>query len=163
MSEALLDVNLVIASVAENHANHERAQRFLQTLQTFRTTPTTQGGFLRFMTRPWRDEQKRDQPPRMSIAEAFATLRGVVESPKHAFLLLKRLAKREVLNYLPDHDPRAFESRLAVADLGVGDDIPSKLDAARLAFRSHPSPSCSRLSVTASLPRSRPTFFCSAP
>ncbi len=86
MSEALLDVNLLIASVAENHADHERAQRFLQTLQTFRTTPTTQGGFLRFMTRPWRDEQKRDQPRRMSIAEAFATLRGVVESPKHAFL-----------------------------------------------------------------------------
>lgn len=41
MSEALLDVNLLIASFAENHADHERAQWFLQTLQTFRTTPTT--------------------------------------------------------------------------------------------------------------------------
>jgi len=91
MSEALLDVNLLIASVAENHVDHERAQRFLQTLQTFRTTPTTQGGFLRFMTRPWRDEQKRDQPPRMSIAEAFATLRGVWNRPSTHFFPMTSL------------------------------------------------------------------------
>jgi toxin-antitoxin system PIN domain toxin len=86
MNEALLDVNLLIAGAVENHADHERAQRFLQTLQTFHTTPTTQGGFLRFLTRPWKDEQRREQPPRMSIAQAFATLRTVVESPRHSFL-----------------------------------------------------------------------------
>jgi hypothetical protein len=37
--------------------------------------------------------------------------------------ILKRLAKREVLKCLPNHDPRAFKSRLAVADLWVGDNI----------------------------------------
>jgi toxin-antitoxin system PIN domain toxin len=86
MNEALLDVNLLIAGVVENHADHERAQRFLQTLETFHTTPTTQGGFLRFLTRPWKDHQKQEQPPRMGVAQAFATLRAVVESPKHSFL-----------------------------------------------------------------------------
>lgn len=51
MSEALLDVNLLIASVVENHANHQRAQNFLATLERFHTTPTTQGGFLRFLNK----------------------------------------------------------------------------------------------------------------
>jgi hypothetical protein len=86
MNDALLDVNLLIASVVENHADHERAQRFLSALERFHTTPSTQGGFLRFLTRPWKDEQKREQPPRMSIAQAFATLRDVTESRKHSFL-----------------------------------------------------------------------------
>jgi len=86
MNEALLDVNMLIASVVENHADHARAQNFLATLRQFYTTPTTQGGFLRFMTRPWKNERKEEQPPRMTIAAAFATLRDVTTSAKHAFL-----------------------------------------------------------------------------
>lgn len=86
MSEALLDVNLLIASVIENHADHERAQYFLATVERFHTTPTTQGGFLRFLTRPWKDERRQEQPPRMTIAEAFAALRDVSNSTKHVFL-----------------------------------------------------------------------------
>ena len=86
MSEALLDVNLLIAAVVENHADHDRALKFISTLDRFYTTPTTQGGFLRFLTRPWKDEQKREQPPRMSIAKAFETLRDVTQWPRHGFL-----------------------------------------------------------------------------
>ena len=86
MSEALLDVNLLIAAVVENHADHERALKFLRTLDRFHTTPTTQGGFLRFLTRPWKDEQRREQPPRMTVAVALATLRDVMEWPQHTFL-----------------------------------------------------------------------------
>ena len=86
MSEALLDVNTLIASVVENHTDHERAQRFLSSLHRFYTTPVTQGGFLRFMTRPWKNERREDQPPRMTIATAFRTLRDVTNSAKHAFL-----------------------------------------------------------------------------
>jgi len=86
MNDPLLDVNLLIACVVENHADHQRAHRFLSTLERFHTTPTTQGGFLRFLTRPWKDEQKQEQPPRMSIAQACATLRDVAESPGHSFL-----------------------------------------------------------------------------
>ena len=44
------------------------------------------GGFLRFLTRPWKNAQKQEQPPRLGIAQAFATLRDVAESPKHSFL-----------------------------------------------------------------------------
>jgi uncharacterized protein len=86
MSEALLDVNVLIASVVENHADHVRANRYLATLERFYTTPTTQGGFLRFWSRPWKDHQKQEHPPRMSIAQAFAVLRDVTESPRHSFL-----------------------------------------------------------------------------
>lgn len=86
MSEALLDVNLLIAAVVENHADHDRALKFISTLDRFYTTPTTQGGFLRFLTRPWKDEQRREQPPRMSIAKGFETLRDVTQWPRHGFL-----------------------------------------------------------------------------
>ncbi len=86
MSEVLLDVNLLIAAVVENHADHGRALKFLRTLDHFHTTPTTQGGFLRFLTRPWKDEQRREQPPRLAMADALATLRDVMHWPQHAFL-----------------------------------------------------------------------------
>jgi toxin-antitoxin system PIN domain toxin len=86
MNDALLDVNVLIACVVENHADHQRANRFLSTLERFHTSPTTQGGFLRFLTRPWKDERKQEQPPRMTIAQACATLRDVAESPNHSFL-----------------------------------------------------------------------------
>jgi toxin-antitoxin system PIN domain toxin len=86
MSEVLLDVNLLIASVIENHADHERAQTFLAGVQRFYTCPTTQGGFLRFLTRPWKDECRQEQPPRMTVVQAFATLRDMVNSPHHSFI-----------------------------------------------------------------------------
>ena len=86
MSEALLDVNLLIAAVVENHVDHERALKFLSSLDRIYTTPTTQGGFLRFLTRPWKDEQRREQPPRMTIAKAHQTLREVTQWPRHGFL-----------------------------------------------------------------------------
>src|SRR5688500_14483903 len=86
MSGALLDVNLLIASVVENHIDHKRAHDFIRSVNRFYTTPTTQGGFLRFLTRPWKDERRQEQPPRMVIAEALATLRDLTSSSKHAFL-----------------------------------------------------------------------------
>jgi hypothetical protein len=86
MNEALLDVNLLVACVVENHVDHRCAQKFLSSLERFYTTPTTQGGFLRFLTRPWKDEKKAEHPPRMTVADAIETLRGVISSPAHAFL-----------------------------------------------------------------------------
>src|SRR4051812_41974393 len=86
MSEALLDVNVLIATVVENHVDHERARKFIGTLQRFYTTPTTQGGFLRFLTRPWKNERKEEQPPRMSMSAALACLCDLIESEKHLFL-----------------------------------------------------------------------------
>ena len=51
-TEALLDVNVVIASLFEDHEHHHRARRFVESLNHFYTCPTTQSGFLRFATRP---------------------------------------------------------------------------------------------------------------
>ena len=50
--EALLDVNVLIASVFADHVMHGPARSFVEGLERFHTTPMTQGGFLRFGTRP---------------------------------------------------------------------------------------------------------------
>ena len=51
-SEALLDVNVLIAALFADHPSHPLAGSFVETLDWFHTTPTTQGGLLRFATRP---------------------------------------------------------------------------------------------------------------
>ncbi len=103
MNEALLDVNVLIAAVVENHVDHARVLAFLSTLEQFHTTPTTQGGFLRFLTRPWKDAQKREQPPRMTVADALQTLRDVIASPKHAFLADDELFTNVSLRSMSGH------------------------------------------------------------
>jgi predicted nucleic acid-binding protein len=45
-TEALLDVNVLIASVFQDHPDHERARKFVEELEHVYTCPTTQGGFL---------------------------------------------------------------------------------------------------------------------
>lgn len=86
MSEALLDVNVLIAAHLTNHADHAKARAFVDSLERFHTTPATQGGFLRFLTRPWKNAQGEPQPPRMTIREAFQTLESLVAQPNHSFL-----------------------------------------------------------------------------
>ena len=86
MSEALLDVNVLIAAHLTNHADHVRARRFVDSLQRFYSTPVTQGGWLRFLTRPWKNEQGEPQPPRMAPAEAIAMLAKLTAQARHVFL-----------------------------------------------------------------------------
>ena len=86
MSEALLDVNVLIAAHLTNHADHQTAREFVADLDRFYTTPTTQGGFLRFLTRPWKNQAGEAQPPRMSPAEAVTVLKSLAAQPKHLFL-----------------------------------------------------------------------------
>ena len=69
-TEAVLDVNVIIASIFADHVRHATARPFVVGLDRFYTTPMTQGGFLRFATRPWKNERKEEQPPRLSMAEA---------------------------------------------------------------------------------------------
>jgi toxin-antitoxin system PIN domain toxin len=85
-TEALLDVNVLIAAVFADHTAHAQARRFVESLDRFATTPTTQGGFLRFATRPWKDAQKREQPPRLTMAEAMQKLRELTAATGHFFL-----------------------------------------------------------------------------
>jgi len=86
MSEALLDVNVLVAAHLTNHADHPKARQFVHSLDRFYTTPTTQGGFLRFLTRPWKNQQGEPQPPRMTAAEALSTLAKLTAQPKHVFI-----------------------------------------------------------------------------
>lgn len=85
-TEALLDVNVVIASVFADHVNHAVSRQFVEGLARFHTTPTIQGGFLRFATRPWKNERKEEQPPRLTMAAALARLREFTSASGHAFL-----------------------------------------------------------------------------
>ncbi len=85
-NEALLDVNLLVASIFEDHLHHVRALAFIDGLQRVYTSPTTQGGFLRFATRPWKNQQRQEQPPRLSMEEAQTKLREIIEHPRHVFL-----------------------------------------------------------------------------
>jgi len=85
-TEALLDVNIVIASVFADHSKHGSARHFVETLERFHTTPTTQGGFLRFATRPWKNARKEEQPPRLTMAEAQGKLAEFTSADGHVFL-----------------------------------------------------------------------------
>ena len=85
-SNALLDVNIVIATVFADHVMHESARRFVEELERFYTTPTVQGGFLRFATRPLKNERGEQQQPRLTMAEALAKLREFTSADGHVFL-----------------------------------------------------------------------------
>ena len=84
-NRVLLDVNVVIAAVFEDHFAHNRARTFADSLVEFCTTPTVQGGFLRFATRPWKDEAGEHRP-RLSMSAALATLRDLTQAAGHRFL-----------------------------------------------------------------------------
>jgi len=86
LTDALLDVNVVVASIFADHVMHEAARAFVEGVERFYTTPTTQGGFLRFATRPWKNGRKEEQPPRLSMAEAQAKLREFTLANGHVFL-----------------------------------------------------------------------------
>jgi len=85
-TEALLDVNVVIASVFADHVSHRQARRFVESLKRFYTTPTVQGGFLRFATRPLKNERGELQQPRLTMMGALAKLREFTETDGHAFI-----------------------------------------------------------------------------
>jgi hypothetical protein len=65
---------------------HASARRFVEGLVHFHTTPMTQGGFLRFATRPWKNERKEEQPPRLTMAQAQAKLAEFTTAGGHVFL-----------------------------------------------------------------------------
>jgi len=85
-TEALLDVNVLIAMVFTDHAQHLVARTFVEGLNRFQTTPTTQGGFLRFATRPWKNEQRQEQAPRLTMRSAFTVLGEITQVAGHEFV-----------------------------------------------------------------------------
>ncbi len=85
-TEALLDVNILIAAIFGDHVMHNSARSFVERLARFYTTPMTQGGFLRFATRPLKFDRAIEQAPRLKMAEAQAVLREFTEAQGHGFL-----------------------------------------------------------------------------
>jgi toxin-antitoxin system PIN domain toxin len=85
-TEAVLDVNVIIAAIFADHVKHAGARRFVEGLGRFHTTPMTQGGFLRFATRPWKNARHEEQPPRLTMAEAQAKLAEFTGAGGHFFL-----------------------------------------------------------------------------
>jgi predicted nucleic acid-binding protein len=77
---------VLIAAVFADHVAHAAARSFVKSLEKFATTPTTQGGFLRFATRPWKNAQKEELPPRLTMAEALEKLREFTAAEGHVFL-----------------------------------------------------------------------------
>jgi toxin-antitoxin system PIN domain toxin len=86
MNDVLLDANVLIAAHDESHADHRRARKFVDGLKHFYTCPQTQGAFLRFFTRPWRDAAGADQPPRLTTGEAMQQLKTICTLKEHRFL-----------------------------------------------------------------------------
>jgi predicted nucleic acid-binding protein len=86
LSEALLDVNVIIAAVFVDHVMHLPARHFVESLERFYTTPTVQGGFLRFATRPLKNQQGEPQQPRLTMAEGLAKLQEFTEAGGHVFV-----------------------------------------------------------------------------
>jgi len=85
-TEALLDVNVIIASVFADHVMHRSARRFVESLERFFTTPTVQGGFLRFATRPMKNGSGTQQQPRLAMSEALNILQEFTAVAGHGFL-----------------------------------------------------------------------------
>lgn len=85
-TEALLDVNVLIAVVFSDHVMHQEARAMVAGLTRFYTTPMTQGGFLRFATRPWKTGNGEEQSARLKMAEARAILEQLIRTEGHGFL-----------------------------------------------------------------------------
>ena len=75
----LLDVNLLMALLWENHEHHERARRWLRTTTEFATCPVSQLGFARISSHPMLGYG-------MSPEQAFGVLRRLPPDARHRFV-----------------------------------------------------------------------------
>jgi toxin-antitoxin system PIN domain toxin len=75
----LLDVNLLMALLWENHEHHARARQWLRTVDGFATCPVGQIGFARVSSHPLLGYG-------MSPEQAFRVLRRFLADPRHVFV-----------------------------------------------------------------------------
>ena len=75
----LLDVNLLMALLWENHEHHPTARRWLRGLTGFATCPVAQLGFARVSSHPLLGYG-------MSPDQAFSILRRLLADPRHRFV-----------------------------------------------------------------------------
>ena len=75
----LLDVNVLMALLWENHEQHEQARRWLAKGTEFATCPISQLGFARVSSHPMLGYV-------MSPEQAFSVLRRLIADARHEFL-----------------------------------------------------------------------------
>lgn len=75
----LLDVNLLMALLWENHEHHQTARRWLRGVTSFSTCPVAQLGFARVSSHPLLGYG-------MSPEQAFSVLRRFLADPRHRFV-----------------------------------------------------------------------------
>lgn len=75
----LLDVNLLMALLWENHEHHERARGWLRSVKEFATCPVSQLGFARVSAHPMLGYG-------ISPEQAFVVLRRFLSDPRHRFV-----------------------------------------------------------------------------
>ena len=77
---ALLDVNVLIALLDENHANHTAVSNWLDShiQQGWASCPLTENGCVRILSQP-------KYPNSLGIADAVERLRSAVSTPYHRF------------------------------------------------------------------------------
>ena len=75
----LLDVNVLMALLWENHEQHDRARRWLRTVPEFATCPVSQLGFARISSHPMLGFG-------MWPETAFGVLRRFLADPRHRFI-----------------------------------------------------------------------------
>lgn len=75
----LLDVNVLMALLWENHEHHHRARQWLRAVTGFATCPVTQLGFARISSHPMLGFG-------MSPEQAFSVLRRFLADTRHRFI-----------------------------------------------------------------------------
>lgn len=75
----LLDVNVLMALLWENHEQHDRARRWLRAVTEFATCPVSQLGFARISSHPMLGFG-------MSPEQAFGVLRRFLADRRHRFI-----------------------------------------------------------------------------
>jgi toxin-antitoxin system PIN domain toxin len=124
----LLDVNVLVALVADTHVHHAEARRwFRQGGGPFATCPITQGGLIRFLVR-------EGQP----AAGARATVGSLAAHPRHLFwpddlsfadaTLSGVVGHRQVTDAYLAELARAHEGKVATFDQGFAAAFPAAVE-----------------------------------
>jgi toxin-antitoxin system PIN domain toxin len=100
----LLDVNLLMALLWENHEHHVVARHWFRSVTGFATCPVTQLGFARVSSHPLLGYS-------MSPEQAFSVLRRFLSEPRHHFVpddlnCLDRIVRTDLMgsaNQITDH------------------------------------------------------------
>jgi uncharacterized protein len=116
MPAVLLDANVLIALVVDNHVHHDYAEAWFVASGTgFATCPVTQGSLMRLLIREGQ-----------SAESARSVLQGIMDSPRHEFWpdnasyhdipVTGIIGHRQVTDAYLAHLARSYSARIATFD-----------------------------------------------